>query len=223
MKRILCAGMMIGSVLMTHPSYAATMYADHVTGSFRGDTTIGFSTGFSGFYGGTFPGAFPVTLTDPQARAAVLGAPDNNFVSLPGNEAVSPTAVGSPFKWAYVEVGFAGNFGTNMQLVITELGDNAESAQLFIWTLDGGNVQRTITRGAADTVLIDLSSYAGFVSAHGGAFNRVGIGGLDLGVDSPGFDLDAIGVTNVPEPSALILVGSGLVGLGWRRMSGARR
>jgi hypothetical protein len=52
----------------------------------------------------------------------------------------------------------------------------------------------------------------------------VGIGGLDLGVDSPGFDLDAIGVTNVPEPSALILVGSGLVGLGWwRRMSGARR
>jgi hypothetical protein len=130
--------MMIGSVLMTHPSYAATMYADHVTGSFRGDTTIGFSTGFSGFYGGTFPGAFPVTLTDPQARAAVLGAPDNNFVSLPGNEAVSPTAVGSPFKWAYVEVGFAGNFGTNMQLVITELGDNAESAQLFIWTLDGG-------------------------------------------------------------------------------------
>ena len=54
--------------------------------------------------------------------------------------------------------------------------------------------------------------------------NRVGIGGLDLGGDSPGFDLDAIGVTNVPEPSALILVGSGLVGLGWwRRMSGARR
>jgi hypothetical protein len=42
----------------------------------------------------------------------------------------------------------------------------------------------------------------------------VGIGGLDLRGVSAGFDVDAVGVTFVPEPSALLLLGSGLFGLG---------
>src|SRR5688572_3889920 len=111
MTRIISIGVLTMLILAIGvPAYADTMYADHVTGLYRGETTIGFA---SGWYGGTFPSSFPVTLTDSQARAAVLGAPDNLFLSLPGNEAASPTAVGSAFQWAYVEVGFSSNFGAN--------------------------------------------------------------------------------------------------------------
>src|SRR4051794_8619892 len=91
-KRILVVFILTALVLAsTTSSHADTMYADHVTGLYRGDTTIGFAPDW---YGGTFPSSFPVTLTDPQAAATVLGAPDNVFLSLPGNEAASPTTVG---------------------------------------------------------------------------------------------------------------------------------
>lgn len=67
MKRILCAGMMIGSVLMAHASYAVTMYADHVTGSFRGDTTIGFPpASMVARFQARFPSRLPIRKPGPR-------------------------------------------------------------------------------------------------------------------------------------------------------------
>lgn len=189
---------------------AAPIYANEVTAIFRGDTTIG---NFPGYYGGSFPGSYPVALTEDQAKSAVLGAPDSQFLSLPGNEAADPTPSGSAFQWAYVEVSFPIDFDSTYNLTLTELGNNAESAHLFIWFADGGNVQPGVTRGASDEVTVDLSPYAGLLAAHGGVFTRVGIGGQDLFGDSQGFDLDAVAINAVPVPAAAWLFVSGLLGL----------
>jgi len=191
------------------------------TGSFLRGSVPG---DFASFYGGTFPGTFPVALSDAQARASVLGAPDGQFVSLPG---VSGTPSGAAFPGAYVEVGFGGNFAASGELLLWELGNNAESAHLFIWSDNGGNIQLEVTRGVSDVISVDLSLYAGTLAAIGGtAFSRVGIGGLDLFGASQGFDLDAVAITAapIPEPStyALMLAGLGVVGWFARRRRALR-
>jgi hypothetical protein len=201
----------LGLAAMALSAQAAVMYASSVTNLIRGNANL---AEFSGFYGGNFPGSFPIALTTGAAQAAVLGAPDGAFVSLPGDEANNPTPSGSAFQWAYVEVSFPTTFGANGQLLIRELGANAEQAQVFIWFQDGGNVQVVRTRPAvgdfADLV-VDLAPYAALVAAHGGSFTRVGIGGLDLGGPSKGFDLDSVGVQTIPEPSEWAFLAMGLL------------
>ncbi len=188
---------------------ATTIYANTVHTILRGDTSIGE---FPDYYGGTFPGTFPVVLTEAQAKSAVLGSPDGRFLSLPGDEANNPTPTGSPFQWSYVEVGFGTNFDHTWDLVITELGDAPETAQIFLWFAGGGNIQFDMTSGASDDNVIDLSGYAGLTSTYGD-FSKVGIGGQDLVGGSMGFDLDAVGISAVPVPAAAWLFASGLMGL----------
>lgn len=206
MKKLITVCAVFGLVLAAARNANADMimYADHVTNIFRGDTTIG---DFAGFYGGTYPGTYPVELTVDEARAAVLGSPDGSFLSLPGKDDTSSGG----FPYAYVEVAFQDNFyATQIDLYLTELGASQESAQLWIRALDGSSIQPWIQRNGEDTITVDLSPFASFMNNHGGAFDRVGIGGRDLLGASQGFDLDAVGVI-VPVPSAVLL---GILGLG---------
>lgn len=172
---------------------------------------------FPGFYGGPLAGVYPVALDEATARASVLGAPDNRFLSLPG---VSNTSSETPFPGAYVEVSFGSNFDPNTLLKIWETGDGQESAQVFLWGNNGGNVQFTFTRGASDATSFDLSSYATALADIGGtSFTKVGIGGVDQLGTSKGFDLDAVSISPVPEPEAyaMLMAGLGLIGFMVRR------
>jgi hypothetical protein len=156
-----------------------------------------------------------VELTAAAAEAAVLGAPDLDFLTLPGNEAADPTPPGDGFRWAYADVAFPALFTAADDLVIVEQGGDSSMAQLFIWTTDGSNVQPIITRGASEQIIVDLSPYAAFVAAHG-SFSHVIIGGQDLNGGSKGFDLDAVGVQPVPEPGTVALLLAGLAAFGLR-------
>jgi len=144
----------------------ATMYANQVINIGRGDTSIG---NFPGYYGGQYPGNFPVQLSLAQAEAAVLGAPDTTFLSLPG---MNGTTSFINYPYAFVQVGFASNFSANNFLEITELGASQESARVWVFTTDGSNVQFDVTRNGIDTISVDLSPYAGFMNMHGGAVDR---------------------------------------------------
>jgi len=108
-NRIAVLALAVVTVLVVHrPAHSAIVYSDHVTSILRGNPAVG---NFPGFYGGTFPGAFLVPRTQPQAEAAVVGAPNTIFLSLPGNEAVSPTppgvnAVAEPSALPVIASGF---------------------------------------------------------------------------------------------------------------------
>jgi hypothetical protein len=177
---------------------------------------------FPGFYGGSLTGTFPEAFDEATARASVLGAPDNRFLSLPG---VPDTPSGTPFPGAYVEVSFGSNFDPDTMLNIWETGESQESAQVFLWANNGGNVQFTFTRGASDVTSFDLSSYATALADMGGtSFTKVGIGGLDQLGTSKGFDLDAVSISAVPEPEAyaMLMAGLGLIGFMVRRRNARR-
>lgn len=136
----------------------------------------------------------------------MLGAADGSFLSLPGGAQAPNTG----FTGAYIEVGFGADFSSNSLLRIYEIGDNQEQAQLFICSNNGGKLQLTAQTTAAGVIEIDLTPCAGTLAAIGGtAWSKVGIGVLDLNGASQGFDLDAVSVVAVPEPStyALMLAG----------------
>lgn len=160
------------------------------------------------FFGGNFPGVFPIALSAAQARAAVLGAPDTAFLTLPGT---------GEDMGAFVQLSFGLNFGTDATLRIWELGANGESATVSLLTNNGGEVEFDITRGASDIMSFSLGAFAMDLASVGGSyFTGVRIRGLDLLGGSNGFDVDAVSITTpVPEPSTYALMVMGLGAIGW--------
>lgn len=201
------------TLVLACPVNAYVTYADHVIMIDRGL----IPGNFPGYYGGAFPGLWPIPLTEGQAKAAVLGAPDTHFLSLPGyTGTIGPDPAGY-WPRAYVELGFGKTFGPNCDLLITELGHNWERARLWVFTIDGSYLYTDIQSTGDDTIVVPLSPYAGTINAQGGAWDRVGITGLDLNGWSFGFDLDSVGVSCIPAPGAVLLGGIGAAVVGWLR------
>jgi internalin A len=173
--------------IVTHKVVKETMYADKVLSIRRGDIPSG---NFQGYYGGNSSEENPRILTVSEAENAVIGAPDGEFLSLPG---YADTQFETGFSYTTVEVGFEDTFGYDANLIITEIENNNEAVQLWIWFENGGNIQPEIIRNTDDDIVIDLSQYAGFME-NSGLFTKVTIGGLDTFGPSQGFDLDAVAV-----------------------------
>ena len=197
------------ALLSPQASQAAEVYASSVTNLLRGTAPGDF---FPDYYGGSLGGSFPVVLDAATAQASILGAPDDRFLSLPG---VGPQPPGTAFLGAYAELSFGMNFDANTQLRIYETGNNGETASVWLWFLDGGFLQLSATKGVDAAILLDLTPYAGLLAAHGGAFTKVGIGGMDELGASKGFDLDAVSISAVPEPETYALMAGGLGLLAW--------
>jgi hypothetical protein len=212
MRLIRSLTLAIAAAALLPAAAQAQTFASSVSSLLRGS----FPGDFPGqFYGGNFPGVFPVVLTPAQAQASVLGAPDGAFLSLPGG----PQIPGTAFTGAYVEVNFGRDYSSADKLMIWELGDNQEKADLWLWQTGGGFLQLNVDRtglGAFDPVVVDLAPYAAF-----GTFTKLGIGGLDENGASKGFDLDAVALAPVPEPETYALMLAGLAAVVW--MSRRRR
>ncbi|GEM_PF-2186537 len=207
------ATFLLCAILGSSALEAAVIYAIGTATLNRGDPTVG---ALPGFYGGDLFG-FPLPLTDFDARFAVTGEPDGFFLSLPGR---NDTATGSGFPYSYVELTFSSTFiarGTTVTLF--ELGPSDEQALIWWWVSGGGFIHaNALVRNTSEGYAIDLSSLQTTLEAFGpgAVFTKIGIGGLDLSGESPGFDLDAVSLTTseVPEPATFGLIGMGLVAIG---------
>jgi hypothetical protein len=207
-------------LLVAVPAHGATIWANDVY-FYENNLVAGeFS---ASPYGGTFPAPFPIVLSLAAAEAAVTGAPDNTFLSLPGSSLTDFSQSEADGVW----LAFGTTFTDQTLLRVFEVGASAESAWIGIGRSDLGIgallAPTAFTRGASDELVLNLTAYAAAFAGLGGFADLVIIYGADLGGGSAGYDLDAVGIEAIPEPATLLLLGSGLAAAGLRRRAARRR
>jgi hypothetical protein len=160
-----------------------------------------------------FAAACAVTM----ALSGAASADTLSFDSLPGSDTFTATSI------TFINPGGVGPITPTTGGYWTAFGTGCTSCTVFsplTWNSGGGTETLTITEGTlVDTILVTSSAFSGNLTITGTGTSQIGSGTVQaitfaLTTQGTGTATSFSGiVSTVPLPGALVLFGSGLVGL----------